>query len=343
MAAESLRSLSLPQAVQRFEAMQLPLRPATLHPRYVAADASRNAILEPVYLAFERQGHCWTHNLHLTAIAGTDLKDASSPYGYGGPLSSSDDPEFLGAAWQAYTEWMTQQRVVVEYVRFHPAVANERFHGGQAADNRVVVWMDLSPPDLVAAYAPRLRHTLKKAGRAALVYRETPLASYVHEFGVFYRQAMGEIAADPFFLFDDAYFGLLAASGFARLGVCRRDDSADGPWLAACIFLDGGRLREYHLAATSAEGRAVGASAFTLHHGALSARSQGLRRLYLGGGSDARPANPLLFFKSAFSTERLTYRTGASVFRSADYDRLKQLFPAAWSAHPERPIFYRKV
>jgi hypothetical protein len=50
-----------------------------------------------------------------------------------------------------------------------------------------------------------------------------------------------------------------------------------------------------------------------------------------------------LFFKSAYSAQRLAYRTGSCVFRAPDYDRLKRLHAAAWSAHPERPIFYRKV
>lgn len=343
MSAEGLRSLTLHEAVGHYERMELPFRPATLHPRYVAADASRSATLEPVYLSYEEHGQRWLHSLHLTTIAGTHFKDASSPYGYGGPLSSSADPGFLAAAWQAYGQWMSLHRVVVEYVRFHPALANERLYGGAVAENRTVVWMDLEAADIASAYAPRLRQTLKKANRAGLVYRECELAAHAGQFGAFYRQAMAEIGADPFFLFDEGYFGQLASSGLARLGLCQRAGDPGGPWLAACLFLDGQGLREYHLSATSPEGRAVAAPAFALHEGALAARRQGLRRMYLGGGSDVRPDNPLLFFKSAFSPDRLSYRTGSSVFRSDDYAQLKQLFSSAWSAHPERPIFYRKV
>ena len=343
MGIETLQSLTLTQAVGRYDLMNAALRPATLHPLYVAADASRNAMLQPVYLGFDQKGECWMHCLHLTDIGDTSLKDASSPYGYGGPLSASEDPDFLAAAARAYAQWMTENRVVVDYVRFHPVLGNERLYAGTVTDNRSVVWMDLEADDITAAYPQRLRQTLKKAERAGLVYRECPLEAEVQKFGAFYRQAMADIGADPFYHFDDAYFGRLAASGLATLGRCQRGDSEDGAWLAAGLFLDGQGLREYHLAATSAAGRGLSASAFALHGAALAARRQGLRRLYLGGGSDVRPDNSLLFFKSAYSAERLHYRTGSTVFRTRDYDRLKQLFPCAWRAHPERPIFYRQV
>ena len=343
MGVDDLQVLTLAQAIAQYEEMDLPTRPATLHPGYVAADASRDPKLAPAYLLYESRGQRWLHSLHLTSIADTGMRDGSSPYGYGGPLSTSDDAHFLAQAWRAYSQWMVQQRVVVEYVRFHPMVGNERWYGGTAHDNRAVVWMDLQADDVAHDYPPRLRQALKKAQRAGLVYRESPLAPRAHEFGAYYRAAMADIVADPFFHFGEAYFELLAATGLATLGVCLRTSDANGPWLAASVFLQQRGLREYHLAATTAQGRAAGASSFLLHEAALAARGQGVQRLYLGGGSDRSPDNSLLFFKSAYSTGRLAYRTGSCVFRAPDYDQLKRRFAADWAAHPERPIFYRKV
>src|SRR5207249_1304318 len=118
------------------------------------ADARRNASLQPAYLAYRSQGECWLHGLHLTEIAGTGLRDASSPYGYGGPVSTTDAPGFLRSAWGAYGEWMREHRVVVEYIRFHPLLANERYYGGSIQENRAVVCVDLEG-DYPAGYAAR--------------------------------------------------------------------------------------------------------------------------------------------------------------------------------------------
>lgn len=342
MALEEIRSLTLPQAVALHERMEVPLRPATLHPHYVATDAVRNDMLHPAYLSFEAQGECWMHGVHMTDVPGTNYRDASSPYGYGGPLSSTDDPAFLAAAWRAYLAWMRDQRVVVEYVRFHPALGNERHYGGHVVDSRPVVSVDLSSSDITASYAPRLRQTLKKAAGAGLVYDEFELGPHAREFCAYHGAAMRQVKADPFYLFADAYYERLAATGLPRLGICRRG-SAEVPWLAAALFLDGRGMREYHLAATNDEGRRLGASSFALHEGALAARRQGMRKLYLGGGTDASADNPLLFFKAAYSPQRLTYRTGWTVFDATAYDDLKERFASQRAAHPERPIFHRIV
>lgn len=337
---EAMRALSFREAVVRYECMSVALRPATLHPGYVIADVARNPALQPLFLAYEARGECWLHGLHCTDVPGTAMRDASSPYGYGGPLCSTDDPDFVAAAWQAYVQWMRGHGVVVEYIRFHPALANERHYGGNVVDSRAVVCLDLQQDDIAAGYAVRLRQALKKAAGAQLVYEEAGLASLVRDFAEFYRAGMSGIGADPFYLFADSYFEALAASGLARVGFCR---SPAGQWLAAALFLDGHGIREYHLAATCAEGRQASASSFVLHQGALAARARGLRRLYLGGGGDARSDNPLLFFKSAFSPQRLTYRTGWNVFDATRYDELARRFARERAVHPERPIFHRIV
>jgi hypothetical protein len=342
MAGEPIRALTLDEAARRYEQLPLPLRPATLHPHYVVADAARSGLLQPVHLCFEAQGECWMHGLHLTDVPGTALKDASSPYGYGGPVSTSEDARFLEAAWSAYTAWMREQRVAVEYVRFHPVLGNDRCYGGRTAGNRQVVTVDLRANDLTVGYAGRLRQTLKKAAVSGLSYEEFDLDGRVAQFGSYYRSAMREMGSDPFYLFADDYFEALARSGFARLGVCC-DPSSGSAWLAAGLFLDGRGVREYHLAATNEAGRKLGASSFVLHQAALAAARLGMSQLYLGGGTDTSADNPLLFFKSAFSPQRLVYRTGSIVFDTQAYDELKERFPQEWAAHPERPIFYRKV
>ena len=341
MAAEGVQRLGAAQAEALLADLPLPLLPATLHPGYVEADARRVPGLEPAYLAYREGGATWLHAPHLGQVSGTSWRDASSPYGYGGPLSSSDDPAFLRAAWQAYGEWMRANRVVVEYVRFHPVLRNERHYGGRVEDNREVVMVDLAG-DFAAGYAPRLRQVLKKAERAPIAYEERPLDQAVQRFGAYYRAAMQAIAADTFYLFEDAYFEALAATGRARLGLCAPADRPD-QWLAAALLLDGRGVREYHLAGSTPEGRQYGAASFVLHHAALAARAQGLRCLYLGGGSDRSPDNKLLFFKGSFAAGRGRYRTGWAVFDEAGYAELKERFAADRAAYPERPIFYRKV
>lgn len=341
MAERSSGRVDLERASAVFEALPLAVRPSSLHPCYVAADARRNAAVEPVFFLYESQGERWLHGVQASGIAGTQWKDASSPYGYGGPVASTQDREFARTAFAAYTDWMRAEAVVAEYIRFHPLLANDACYGGTVADNREVVWVDLHVDDVMAQYAPRVRQTVAKGTKAGLVYDEVPLSSAWRGFGEFHRAAMREMGTDAFFLFGDAYFEALAGVPAAVVATCRAP-SGDA-WLGAAIFLDGRGVREYHLAGTNAQGRKAGASTWLLHQAALAAKGRGLERLYLGGGSDTRADNPLLFFKQGFSQQRLTYRTGSCIFDAAAHDELKTRYAQQWQAHPERPIFWRKV
>ena len=147
----------MPEGMHRIdaeEAAKFLSTPGTLHPAYVVADATRNSALEPAFFCYESQGERWVHGVHLTDVPGTRWRDASSPYGYGGPVASTTDRSFVQAAWNAYCAVMLEGRVVVEYVRFHPVLGNDQWYGGNVVDNRQVVIVDLRTADVAASYAP---------------------------------------------------------------------------------------------------------------------------------------------------------------------------------------------
>ena len=89
MGAETMQLLTFEQAVRRYEQIALPLRPATLHPGYVAADAVRNPLLQPAYLSYEDQGEYWLNCFHLTDVPDTQWKDASSPMATRAPCAAA--------------------------------------------------------------------------------------------------------------------------------------------------------------------------------------------------------------------------------------------------------------
>lgn len=338
-----MQALPFEQAQQLCQHLAPAGCPATVHPSYVVADAARDRSLQPVFLHFHESGHDWMHNFHVTDIPDTPYKDASSPYGYGGPISTCSNPHFLHRAWQAYRRWMQDHGVVVEYVRFHPLLNNHNWYGGTVVPNRKVVWVDLLDAHYPNAYAARFRAAVAKAQSLGLVYTESALSGQEQAFGTFYRNAMRAMQTDPFFWFDDGYFRELAATDRARLGICRNPSEPQDAWLSACVLLEGDRVTEYHLAATSATGKRCGAACFVLHRCAALALQRGMHRLYLGGGSDRDANNSLLFFKAGMSPRQLDYHTGMQVFDEVGYRALQRHFADAWAAHPERPIFHRKV
>jgi hypothetical protein len=313
------------------------LRLATLSPEYVQADASRSPALQPVYWCYREAESFWYHGFHLIPLPEVSGFDIISPYGYGGPVSNSDDPDFLARAWAVYVETARSHDIAAEFVRFHPLAQNERFYGGEVQLDRQTVWMNLESDNLFADYQTRVRTAIRKGQKAGTQFRWADNEEITSRFAAFYRAGMAAISAAPFYFFEDAYFAAMARMPATRLAVCHLDDE----WLSAGLFLLNGDCVEYHLAASSEAGKRLSASNLLLHEVALSAKRDGYLRLYLGGGTDIQPCNPLYFFKSGFSSYRAPFKVGSFRHDLAVYEALRKRWADLYAANPEKMMFYR--
>ena len=325
------------EATNLFAAFDPAQQIATLSPEYLLIDSQRNAGLEPVFWTYCEGQAIFFHGFHMASIPETEYRDVQSPYSYGGPLCNADNPGFLQRAWDSYKSWCQENSVVAEFIRFHPVLGNWILYGGEAVTDRMTVWIDLKAADLLATYETRVRTAVRKAVKNGLQVEWQTGAENARCFAKLYSDAMRRISAAPFYFFPEHYFRSLLQWGKARLAVCRRD----GEILAAAIFLFGPQVAEYHLSAANALGRQLGALNLILHEAGQFAREMGCRILYLGGGTDSRPENPLFFFKAGFSGKRAEFRIAKHIHCPASYAVLQQRFAAAYQAQPNRVLFYR--
>lgn len=327
-----ISEISLATAREWFGKLPEDRQVATLSPAYVCADANRCEGAQPLFVLYVDQRGFWMHGMHWNSIPGCeDRFDIQSPYGYGGPVSNCDDAVFRNDAWRHYKLWCRERAAVVEFVRLHPLAAWQYYPGFIVPDRHTVV-IDLDKEHLRERYEVRCRTAVKKAERSGLVVREYPADSIAHEFAVFYRDGMVRIGAQPYYLFSDEYFRALAAMDGVHLLVCELDSI----WMSAGLFMSGGDSFEYHLSATTVEGRLASATNLLIDRAAKFAKLTGHRCLYLGGGTDASPDNPLLRFKAGFSPLRRMYSYGFAVHDEAFYQELRAYYPDS-----NRVLFYR--
>jgi len=308
----------------------------TLSPRYVQGDAARDASLEPLFVRYAEQDAFWLHGVHLGRAEPLRGYDLQSPYGYGGPVSNSDDAGFWSRAWSHYGRWCVERGVVAEFIRLHPLAAAWQRYGGLMVPDRPTVAIALEAADLRAQYAVRCRTAVRKAEAHGLAVGEAPPRQIVEQFAQLYRQGMAALGATDFYRFDDRYFAAFSGMDNVHLLVCKQGER----WLAAGLFLQDGRTLEYHLSVTTQEGRKLAATNLLLDHAAAFGRERGLKTLFLGGGTDGRPDNPLLFFKSGFSGWRMPFRIGYAIHQPDVYDALKRDYQAQGLA-TGRVLFYR--
>jgi hypothetical protein len=329
--------INFERALKAYDRLEGSYQLPTLSPIYVEIDAQRQDDLEPFFWLYEEGENFVYQGGHLARIPATHYRDIQTPYQYGGPVSNKDDAAFLLRAWQEYTGWCRENAAVLEFVRFHPLLRNWNIYPGEATFNRIAVRVDLASTDLMTSYQTRVRTAVRKAEKNGLRVEWREGSESAEWFMEFYHSAMREIAADQFYFFPRSYFRKLLEWKQTQLAVCMNGAEP----IAAAVFLVGPVVSEYHLSATNRAGKQLGATNLLVHAAAQAMKSRGCRTLYLGGGTDDLPDNPLLFFKSGFSRERAEFKIAKYVHSREGYLLLTKQFSNDYEARPNRVLFYR--
>ena len=216
-------------------------------------------------------------------------RDVISPYGYGGPTG-------LGF-WEPYEDWARERGVVSTFVRFHPLLANQEgapIHVEQLAPT--VAWRVEPERDLLAGLHFKHRNKVRKAENAGATVEQH---GGLGEFVPLYEDTMRRIDADPFYLFEPAYWERLG-----ELPLVRFDAAIDGDVVASALCLPSRPWLHYHLSGTTDKGRETGSSTLVLLEAARWAQANGYERFHLGGGLGGK-ADSLHHFKARFDPEGL--------------------------------------
>ncbi len=261
-----------------------------------------------------------------------DVFDVSSPYGYSGPLSTSDDPDFLTAAWARFLTWCAETGVIAGFLRFHPLTKNERLCVDARVEvvpdrDVVVLSTDRERDEVVSSYRSDTRRKVKKAAREGVGVTRRTDNDAVMRFARFYRARMCELGADEGYHFSDAYFEGIAAMGVERRAVY--EAVLDGAVIGGALVLYGPRFIHYHLSATPRSNQGAGANNAMRDAVIADALGAPQSHVIFGGGRSGDPDDSLLRFKSGFSSERAPFHVGRFVADRPAYESLRERWATA--------------
>lgn len=325
------------RALEVFAALDPAQKAPSQHPAYVRADAERSPELRPVFFVHDNNGSLYYHGFHLAAVDGTAFFDIQSPYGYGGPVASSNDEAFLAGARSAFGVWCREHNVLVEFIRFHPLLDNWGMYHGEVIPDRQTVWIDLRTDDLLMSYGTRARTAIRKAVREGLRVEWVDALQFLRLFPTMYRRAMAALNADEFYHFGDRYFEQMLRWDNLHTALCFLGSEVVG----GAMFLAEGIRMEYHLSAVTPTGKKLSATNLMLHEAGLLGQKLECTALHLGGGTDSRENNALLFFKAGFSPHREVFKIGKHVHQPAAYNGLREKWRQIHGSVSERILFYR--
>ena len=263
--------------------------------------------------------------------------DIQSAYGYGGPISNCDAPEFLAAADVAFSQWAFNHSIVVEFLRFHPLVPHANWYMGEILENRETVHMDLER-DFFAQYRSRRKTYIRRFMRSGLEVARVESNAIATIFPEIYWRNMEHVGAEQAYYFPREYFSALAMFDKAECWAVKSGDQ----YIASAVILvsEDARVVEYHLGAREPSSEHDKAMMGLLHCVAEHYQSRDFQYFYLGGGRSAAPNDSLFFFKAGFSPLRGVFRLGDRVYDNLEYMALREKFPL--KAATGRILFYKE-
>ena len=260
--------------------------------------------------------------------------DIETVYGYGGPLSTTDDPVFLKRAWELFFDWCQENRIIAEFIRFHPLLDNQRFMMDKSClvYNRKTVYVDLkgSQKEIWENYPSVHRNMIRKALHRNLVCEEMTLVDGLEIFKDIYKVTMEGVGADRYYFFSDAYFECLKHKfdQNTKLFVVKDDEQI----VAAALILTQDEFVHYHLAGSDFNFRKFAPNNLLLHTVIMWAQEKGFHKLHLGGGRTSDSDDSLLRFKSGISRNQSDFYVGKRVINQVVYDKFCELWR---QQHPE--------
>jgi hypothetical protein len=254
---------------------------------------------------------------------GGGLWDATSPYGYCGPVWTDHVKEDrLDEMFRAALCSLQEAGCVSLFVRMHPGInadwpglptgATGRFYSSQT----VCIDLARSDREIWSDTASGHRNEINRAGRRGYSVIVDHEASHLYDFARLYRENMAALGARPYYYFDDKYFEDMheaLGTNISLIAVLHEDGFVGGALFTSC-----GDWLQYHLSASDPSHKAASPAKLVIDARRRDGQQQGYRWLHLGGGRGG--ADDSLFrFKAGFSSLRLTFRTAGFVLRSRDY------------------------
>jgi lipid II:glycine glycyltransferase (peptidoglycan interpeptide bridge formation enzyme) len=249
--------------------------------------------------------------------------DFETPYGYGGPISNTNDYQWNEIALKEIIKYFSSEKYLAGFVRFHPLLKNAELCRNcfRVIDDRKTIAIDTSVSEeeiWMNQISSKNRNMIRKAEKNGLIFERDNDFKYIEDFKKLYNSTMSRLDADNFYFFDDEYYKkfieLFKSKGF--LGCIKKDNEI----ISAALFMYENGWGHYHLAGSNREYSSLGANNLLLWKVACEMHKEGVKEFHLGGGTNGDEENSLFKFKHAFSSNIKQFTIGKIIFNNQVYN-----------------------
>ncbi len=265
--------------------------------------------------------------------------DFETPYGYGGPITNTDDDGWVYQALEAMHSCFCRQNYLCGFVRFHPLLGNEKLFGRRfevCCDRQTVSIPLRGTTDQIwtEQISSKNRNMIRKAEKNGLEFRVKNDYDFVRGFVELYNETMERVQAEPFYFFPESYYKafIVGLQGAVFVGAVMKGEDL----ICAALFMYSACYGHYHLSGGTRVSLSSGANNLMLWKAALEMKKLGVREFHLGGGTSSASGDSLYKFKKSFSRNEKSFYIGKMIFNATAYQDICRKWRATYPEKAEK-------
>lgn len=247
-----------------------------------------------------------------------DLEDATSVYGYAGPVGPAD-PELV----QACITHLRARGTVSLFSRLHPLLDQTALDAADVVESGTTTSIDLTgtPAAIWSGTRSGHRNGINRLRREGFTCERRGMAG-LDTFVAVYEATMRRLDAGAHYFFPREHYEALVDPEGGAMELFVVVDPAGAPAAVGLFSLRCG-IAQYHLSGTTDEHRHRAPTTLLIDEARMWAKAQGATVLHLGGGVGGAQ-DSLFDFKSGFGTGRHVFRLWKRVLRPDVYRALDE-------------------
>lgn len=261
----------------------------------------------PVLLKYMEDNTIIALPLLIRPIPNTDFFDATSVYGYPGPLGLNISRSFNNNNFRKELfEYFESINVISVFSRLNPFISSQKIilnMMGSISSNGPVVFIDLTKTldQQLKSYQKRVRGQINKARRHCSVIEATNESQF-EEFISIYHENMDRVNANSEYYFSDSYYKKIVNSSSFETQILLAIDEESGETMAGSMFISLDNCVHYHLSGTRTAYLPMMPTKLLIDEMRIRATNSNKKFVNLGGGLGGK-VDSLFNFKSSFSKD----------------------------------------
>lgn len=246
--------------------------------------------------------------LLLRNIEDTPYKDATSVYGYSGPLSKGltnnfDNTRFI----EAFKQYLFDNNIISVFSRLNPYVSNQDKVFKNLGDiftlGKIVnINLKLDANLQRQKYHRRLKNHTNKSRKNCDIVKANSLKE-IEIFAEIYTENMIRVNAKKMYFFCKEYFIKLFNCNDFETEILLAIDKETDTVISGALFLKKNGIVQYHLSGTKNDFLHLMPTKLLIDEMRIRATKEGYKTFNLGGGLEANENDNLFRFKSSFSDD----------------------------------------